>query len=151
MKVGELVNEYFARTLTITNKMRIHEEQMGDVVVIEKILRSMTPKYDYGVCSIEESHDLDILSIDELQSSLLVHEQRMRRHAAEEALKVTHDNQSRRRGGHGGYKGRGSDRYVLDKPTLECNNCHELRHFQWECPKKGQDSKVNQRLKKKCS
>jgi len=36
------------------------------VVVIEKILRSMTPKFDYVVCSIEESNDIDILSIDEL-------------------------------------------------------------------------------------
>ncbi|KAI5337069.1 hypothetical protein L3X38_016338 [Prunus dulcis] len=80
MKVGESVNDYFARTLTIANKMRIHGEQMGDVVVIEKILRSMIPKFDYVVCSIEESNDIDILSIDELQSSLLVHEQRMSRH-----------------------------------------------------------------------
>ena len=47
---------------------------MDDVTIIEKILRSMVPKYDYVVCSIEESNDLDTLSIDELQSSLLVHE-----------------------------------------------------------------------------
>ncbi|RVX13415.1 hypothetical protein CK203_021053 [Vitis vinifera] len=55
MKVGESVNEYFARTLTIANKMRVHGEKMVDVVVIEKILRSMTPKFNYVVCSIEES------------------------------------------------------------------------------------------------
>ncbi|KAI5339149.1 hypothetical protein L3X38_018421 [Prunus dulcis] len=36
MKEGESVNEYFARTLTIANKMGIHGEKMGDVVVIEK-------------------------------------------------------------------------------------------------------------------
>ena len=96
MKVGESVNEYFARTLIIVNKMRIHVEKMGGVAVIEKILRLMTPKFDYVVCSIEESHDLDTLSIDELQSRLLVHEQRMNGHAVEEqALKVTHEDQSR--------------------------------------------------------
>ena len=55
MKVGESVNEYFARTLTIANKMRVHGEKIEDVVVIEKILRSMTPKFNYVVCSIEES------------------------------------------------------------------------------------------------
>ncbi|RVW48894.1 Retrovirus-related Pol polyprotein from transposon TNT 1-94 [Vitis vinifera] len=64
MKVGEYVNEYFARTLTIANKMRVHDEKMEDVVVIEKILRSMTPKFDYFVCSIEEFNDLDTFSID---------------------------------------------------------------------------------------
>ena len=55
MNVGESVNEYFARTLTIANKMRVHGEKIEDVVVIEKILRSMTPKFDYVVCFIEES------------------------------------------------------------------------------------------------
>jgi len=45
MKRDESVNEYFARTLTIANKMRTHGETMGDVAVIEKILRSITPKY----------------------------------------------------------------------------------------------------------
>ncbi|XP_016646919.1 PREDICTED: uncharacterized protein LOC103328157 [Prunus mume] len=75
MKEGESVNEYFARTLTIANKMWIHGEKMEDVV-----------------CFIEESNDLDILSIDELQSSLLVHEQRMGRHTVDkQALKVTHE------------------------------------------------------------
>ncbi|XP_073261539.1 uncharacterized protein [Populus alba] len=66
MKAAESVNDYFGRTLIIANKMRIHGECMKDVVIIEKILQSMTPKYDYVVCSIEESNDLDILFIDEL-------------------------------------------------------------------------------------
>ncbi|KAM1668039.1 hypothetical protein ACFX2K_047427 [Malus domestica] len=94
MKSGESVNDYFGRTLTTTNKMRIYGERMKDVVIIEKILRSMTPKYDYVVCSIEESNDLDTLSIDELQSSLLVHEQWISRHTMDEqALQITHEPQ----------------------------------------------------------
>lgn len=44
MKTGETVNEYFARTLTIANKMKANGEDKGDVAVVEKILRSMTPK-----------------------------------------------------------------------------------------------------------
>ena len=74
MKEGETVFDYFARTLTIANKMRFHGETMTDVTIIEKILRSMISKFDYVVSSIEESKDLDIMSLDELQSSLLVHE-----------------------------------------------------------------------------
>ncbi|XP_048324615.2 uncharacterized protein LOC125420972 [Ziziphus jujuba] len=90
MKVGESVNEYFARTFTIANKIRVHGEKMEDIVIIEKILRSMTYKFDYVVCSIEESNDLDTLSIDMLQSSLLVHEQCMTGHLEDEqALKET--------------------------------------------------------------
>ncbi|EOY01288.1 Uncharacterized protein TCM_011225 [Theobroma cacao] len=51
--------------------------QQKDVIIVEKILRSLTPKYNFIVCSIEKSHDIDELSLDELQSSLLVHEQKL--------------------------------------------------------------------------
>ena len=64
--------------------MKLNGENKGDVEVVERILRSMTPKFDYNVCSIEESKDTTILTIDELQSNLLVHEQRMSSHVEEE-------------------------------------------------------------------
>ncbi|XXG77594.1 hypothetical protein AAC387_Pa08g1717 [Persea americana] len=144
MKAGESVDEYFARTHTIANKMRIHGEKMGNVVIIEKILRSMTHKFYYVVCSIEESNDLDILSIDELHSSLLVHEQRMNGHGVEEqALKVTYEDRfggrSRGRGDFRG-RGRGRGRQIFDKSTVECDNCHKLGHFRSECPSWGKEA-----------
>ena len=60
--------------------MKIHGEKLEDVTIIEKILRSMNSRFDYVVCSIEESNDIDTMSVDELQSSLVVHEQRMTKH-----------------------------------------------------------------------
>jgi len=66
MKEGEKVNEYVARTLIIANKMKTHGEKMEQSVIIEKILRSMTLKFNYVVCSIEESNDLSTMTIDEL-------------------------------------------------------------------------------------
>jgi len=39
---------------------------MGQVVIIKKILRSMTLRFDYVICLVEESNDLDVLTIDEL-------------------------------------------------------------------------------------
>ena len=117
---------------------------MEDMVIIEKILRSITTKFDYLVCFIEESNDLNILSIDELQSNLLVHEQRMGRHAVEEhALKVTHDVKQGGRGGHNNFRGKrqGRGMNIFDKSTIECYNYHDLGHFQCECPKKEKDSR----------
>ncbi|KAK3003670.1 hypothetical protein RJ639_018271 [Escallonia herrerae] len=113
MKDGESITSYCARTIEISNKMRFHGEKMEDVTIVEKILHSLTTKFDYVVCSIEESKDIDALSLDELQSSLLVHEQKMNRSSAieEQALKTStyiHSSNSRGRGrGKGRGRGRG--------------------------------------------
>ncbi|XP_020410736.1 uncharacterized protein LOC109946662 [Prunus persica] len=64
--------------------MRIYGENMQDVKVVEKILRSLTEKFNYVVCSIEQSKDIDALTVDELQSSLIVHEQKFQRRKGEE-------------------------------------------------------------------
>ena len=53
-------------SMMIANKIKIHGEKMDQVVIIENILRSMTLKFDYVVCSVEESNNLDTLTIDEL-------------------------------------------------------------------------------------
>ncbi|RDX67095.1 hypothetical protein CR513_54068, partial [Mucuna pruriens] len=137
MEEGESINDYFAQTLTIANKMKANGENKGNVAIVEKILRSMTPKFDYVVCFIEESKDTDTLTIDELQSSLVVHEQGMTSHVEEEhALKVAHGDQYaqyvERGRGHGGFgrQGRGRGRQGFDKSIVECYNCHQLGAFQ---------------------
>ncbi|KAI9195544.1 hypothetical protein LWI28_015913 [Acer negundo] len=87
---GESVSNYFSRAMAIINKMRIHGKKLEEVTIIEKILRSMTLKFNYVVCSIKESRDTDELSIEELQSSLLIHEKEMNRQGNEEqALQVS--------------------------------------------------------------
>lgn len=49
MKEGDSVDEYFARTLAIANKMKAHGERMEETMIVEKILRSMTSRFDYVV------------------------------------------------------------------------------------------------------
>ena len=102
MKTGENIINYFAKVMTIANKMRIYGEQIQDVTIVEKIIRSLTDRFNYIVCSIEESKDIDVLSIDELQSSLIIYEQKFQKHSMEEqALKVTFEDR---------FYGRGQDR-----------------------------------------
>jgi hypothetical protein len=74
MKIVEIITNYFARVMTVANKMRVYGEIMTDVTIYEKILQSLTDKFNYIVCSIEESRNLDAITIDKLQSSLTVHE-----------------------------------------------------------------------------
>ena len=97
----------------------------------------MIPKFNYVVCSIEESNNLDTMTIDELQSSLLVHEQRMVCHEEEEqALQITHED----RGGRARARASGSllfllrGRQSINEAEIECFKCHKLGHFQYECP-----------------
>lgn len=46
MEEGESVDAYFAWTLTIANNMKIHGEDIKQVVIIEKNLRPMTSRFD---------------------------------------------------------------------------------------------------------
>ncbi len=109
MKTGETVTTYFSRVMNVANKMRVYGEKMKDVTVVEKILRSLTDKFNYVVCSIEESKDIDELSIDELQSSLIVHEQKFwKQNNEDQALKVTSEERTGGRGrGRTSPRGRG--------------------------------------------
>jgi len=91
MKEGEKLDTYVGRTLGIVNRMKSIGEEIKASMVVSKILISLTPKFNYVVCSIEESNDLSTLSLDELHGSLLVHEQRMQNaQLDEQVLKVVH-------------------------------------------------------------
>ncbi|XP_074351740.1 uncharacterized protein LOC141690883 [Apium graveolens] len=77
MKNFENIGEFVTRLKAVTNEMKRNGEILDDIRVMEKLLRSLTIKFDYVVTSIEESKDLSIISIDELVGSLQAHEQQM--------------------------------------------------------------------------
>ncbi|KAH0641015.1 hypothetical protein KY285_037601 [Solanum tuberosum] len=146
MQGGESVTDYFSRTLAIANKMRIHGERLEDVTIIEKILRSMTTKFNYIVCSIEESKDTDTLSLDELQGSLLVHEQKINQQDKDEvalkaamSLKGTNQESVKWKGNNWHQKKEKSStadskekEKRRDKSQIECYRCHQFRHYRSE-------------------
>ncbi|KAH7838484.1 hypothetical protein Vadar_027144 [Vaccinium darrowii] len=137
MKSGESVIDYFSRTMAIINKMRIHGDKIEDVTIVEKIFRSMTPKFNFGVCSIEEANDVVELSIDESQSSLLVHEQKINQQEKEEqalnALLENHFTPSGADRGRGKGRGRGHSRggrVNNDCGNQEHHHQHQESQFQ---------------------
>ncbi|XP_076937453.1 uncharacterized protein LOC143605097 [Bidens hawaiensis] len=90
MKNDETIPEYFGRVLTVSNQMRSNGEEMTDTKIVGKILRTLSEKYMYVVVSIKESKDVEAMTVEELQSSLIVHEQKFKKGEREDdhALKV---------------------------------------------------------------
>jgi hypothetical protein len=81
MKDGESVSDYFSRLLVIMNGLKRNNEKVNDIRVVEKVLRSLSSKFEHVIVAIEESKDLESLTIEELLGSSQVHEQRMQKNA----------------------------------------------------------------------
>ncbi|KAL2232747.1 UNVERIFIED_CONTAM: hypothetical protein Sindi_1454700 [Sesamum indicum] len=123
MRKDEIINEYFAKVMTISNKMRSNGEDMSDSKIVQKIPRTLIEKFTYVVVSIEVSKNTDNMSIDELQTSLVVHEQKFRMVYSEDedqVLKVDSGSGTRGRGRSSRGKGRRRGRIAFNKATYEC-------------------------------
>ncbi|XP_019430565.1 PREDICTED: uncharacterized protein LOC109337932 [Lupinus angustifolius] len=83
MENNEKVADFFNRIITHTNGMKACGEAVSTQTIVEKILRTLNPKFDHIVVTIEESKKLENLKIEELQGSIEAHEQRLNERSAE--------------------------------------------------------------------
>jgi len=79
MKSGESIASFLSRAMTIVSQMRSYGEKVTDQIIVEKVLRSLNPKFDHVVTAIEEFKDQSVFSFDELMGSLQAHEARINR------------------------------------------------------------------------
>ena len=71
------ISECFAKVLTIYNQMKRYDEKMEETHMVEKIIRSLQKKLYYMVVAIEESQNINVLSIQSLMKKLQAHEKKV--------------------------------------------------------------------------
>ena len=79
MKENESLNEYFNRLSELVNQMKSHGDIIDDRRIVDKILISLTEKFDPMVVVIEETKDLSNMTVQGLMGSLRSYEQRLLR------------------------------------------------------------------------
>ncbi|XP_070057543.1 uncharacterized protein [Nicotiana tomentosiformis] len=79
IKESECISNYCSKVKAVVNQLGRYGEDIEDVCVVETILRTLTPKFDFVVCAIEEFKDLDSMIVEQLEGSLQAHEEKIKR------------------------------------------------------------------------
>nr|XP_048326779.1 MDIS1-interacting receptor like kinase 2-like [Ziziphus jujuba var. spinosa] len=75
MKDFELVKDFIDILMKVVNQIRILGEELGDKRVVEKVLVSLPEKFEVKISSLEDSRDLNQISLSELVNALQATEQ----------------------------------------------------------------------------
>ena len=74
MKDTESVDSFYTRVVGMINQLKYHGEKIEDSRAVEKVFRSLPPRFKSLVVNLEENKDMSVFTIDEFQDSLINHE-----------------------------------------------------------------------------
>ena len=72
IKNNEKIPDYILKVIVVMNEMKSCGETLFELVIIEKVLRSLTPHFDYIVVAIEHSKDTSTMRIEDIIGSKVV-------------------------------------------------------------------------------
>eukprot|EP00253_Pinus_taeda_P011740 PITA_11740 len=143
----ESVANYFLRVDEIVNCMKNLGEEIKEAIVVEKFLRSLSPKFESKVSAIEEKENLRILTMSQLHEILTAYEMRKggpsdRREAAFKAsgkgdyYEASHvPEEEEEESNFVRNLQRGSGRFRVKLP-FKCFACGRVGHYAAKCPYK---------------
>nr|GEZ33915.1 hypothetical protein [Tanacetum cinerariifolium] len=147
MKEGELIEEYYNRVILLLNQLRLNGEVIDDSRVVEKVLRSLTRKFEYVIVAIEESKDVSQLSLETLLSTLQSHEFRMQQFEASTSEQAFQSQVSNQGNVHDQNKDPHPDRSKnRDRNPIQCYYCKKFGHMARVCRKKQADERRGSNL-----
>nr|XP_048332204.1 uncharacterized protein LOC125423053 [Ziziphus jujuba var. spinosa] len=145
MKDSELVKDFIDRLMKVVNQIKILGEELSDRKVVEKVLVSLPEKFESKISSLEESNDLNQISLSELVNALQVTEQRSIRQeeasksaflALQKGKSPANNNQRKQQGGGSNDKGRdgvSANREGERKKFVMCSHCKKDNHSKKYC------------------
>ncbi|KAM2280970.1 hypothetical protein ACFX1S_041627 [Malus domestica] len=81
MREDEPLNDYFSTLFDVVTQMKTFGEDLPNERIMQKLLISLTKPYDSIMSVIEETKDIDTLSVQDVLASLNAFDQRLERHA----------------------------------------------------------------------
>ena len=145
MKDSEVLKEFTDRLLKVVNQIRILGEDLSDKRVVEKVLISLPERFEAKISSLEESRDLNQISLAELINALQATEQR-RSFRQEEAFesaflanqkgKASMYNAAKKQGGGSNNKVKKDLNTIREgerKKYAQCSYCKKDNHLEKYC------------------
>eukprot|EP00253_Pinus_taeda_P014166 PITA_14166 len=140
----ESVANYFLHIDEIVNCRKNLGEEIKEVVVVEKVLRSLTPKFESKVFAIEEKENLQKITMSQQQKILISYEMRKggpsnRREVAFKALgrgdyyESGHMSKEEEESNFVKNLQRGAGRF-RGKLPFKCFACRRVGHYAAKCP-----------------
>ena len=79
MNDEEDIASYMLRINEIIDSIQGLGEKIDDKVIVKKILRSLSSKFDTKVSTIKEEKDMNTLTLDEMHGTLISYEMKIRK------------------------------------------------------------------------
>ena len=76
MKEAKTISNYVSRVLTTSNQVKRNGEKLDNLRIMEKIRCSLDPNFEHIVVTIEETKDLEAMTLVQLQGSLQAYEEK---------------------------------------------------------------------------